>query len=580
MALGIGALALGAGGWIAVRGIEARDHLLRASSLVTALQTEATAGNVGAERVSLAALQREAAAAKSATSDPLWRAAAALPFVGRNPRAVATIATAADDLATTALPALVEASASVDLRQLAPRHAQIDLAALQHAAAPVTAADVATQRVTATIKAMSTAGLLPQVSSAVARVRVQLQSAAQTTATARRLMTLLPPMLGADGPRTYALLFMNNSELRADGGIPGAWAIVRADRGQVTIVSQGSANDVDAHLKGVAVPADVAALFTNRAGSYFQDVTLTPDFPEVAQLAASMLQQAYGVLLDGVFATDPIALADVLRATGPVPLATGGSLTATNAVSLLLSGVYRLVPDPKQQDAFFASAAKSVFDALSSGAGDPRAVVQSLADAADHGRLLAWSAHPTEEQQLDATPMAGLLPTTDAPDHPSIGVFLNAGTATKLSYYLREKVAVSNGGCLATGVGYRVHIELSSAVPAVTSLPQYVLGNGAPGLPQGGIRTQVYVYAPTGGALTTATQDGITAKLGTGTESGRAVGVVTVDLTPGQTTSLDVGVVSGALSPAAQARGVAASVRVTPMAVPASVTSSAASCTR
>ncbi len=50
----------------------------------------------------------------------------------------------------------------------------------------------------------------------------RLAKVSLTTATAARAVRLLPPMLGADGPREYLLLVQNNAEQRATGGIPGS----------------------------------------------------------------------------------------------------------------------------------------------------------------------------------------------------------------------------------------------------------------------------------------------------------------------------------------------------------------------
>jgi hypothetical protein len=286
------------------------------------------------------------------------------------------------------------------------------------------------------------------------------------------------------------------------------------------------------------------------------------------------------VQLDGVIATDPVALAGLLRATGPVSLPLGASLTADNAVSLLLSDAYRDVPDPKLQDAFFAAAAKAVFEAVAGGQGDAKATVRSLADAAAQGRLSVWSARVSEEQQLAGTSLAGRLPAKDPKGRPSIGVFLNDGTAAKLDYYLRETVTVSNKDCAAASALFQVRVELTSAVPdpGAKALPAYVVGSGLRGLAAGSMRTQVYVYAPSGGAIDTATIDGKPAPLGAGVESDRAVGVVTVDLAPGQTRVLDVVVNAGALSQLAAERNVAPIVRLTPLATPALLHSVESNC--
>ncbi|TFB67457.1 DUF4012 domain-containing protein [Cryobacterium sp. Hz9] len=44
-----------------------------------------------------------------------------------------------------------------------------------------------------------------------------------------RAVQLLPAMLGADGQRSYLLLFQNNPEVRATGGLPGAFAEISTE---------------------------------------------------------------------------------------------------------------------------------------------------------------------------------------------------------------------------------------------------------------------------------------------------------------------------------------------------------------
>ena len=40
-------------------------------------------------------------------------------------------------------------------------------------------------------------------------------------------------MAGADGPRDYLLVFQNNAEIRATGGLPGSWARLHAEDGKL-----------------------------------------------------------------------------------------------------------------------------------------------------------------------------------------------------------------------------------------------------------------------------------------------------------------------------------------------------------
>jgi Protein of unknown function (DUF4012) len=556
--------------WAVYDGVRAKDNLLRAADDVAVLQQQATSGDLAGERISLVSLQREAHSARVETSGPAWRVARWTPIVGSNATAIATVASAVDDLAQHALPSLVGTSATLDLQAIAPHNGSIDLAPIQHAAPAIVGAAFAVQRVRDHVAGISTSGLLPVVRTSVLRLQSDLDKAVTTTSTAARAVTLLPPMLGASGPRTYALLFQNNAELRATGGIAGSWAIVRVEHGGVQILKQGSAGDVNNHLSGVPVPPDVAAVYTNRPGTFFQDVDMSPSFPTDATLASAMFEQAYGIAVDGVISTDPVALAGLLRATGPVELPLGGSLTASNAVSLLLSQVYKDIPNPAQEDVFFAQAAYAVFTALSAGQGDAHATVKALADAAAAGRLTVWSRHPDEEKLLAGTALEGAMPVVERPERPTIGVFLNDGTGAKLDYYLHEDVAVIAASCPAGRIGLQVRVTLTSTVPAeAAGLPAYVTGGAKTGVPLGTTRTQLVVAAPIGGAIVSATTDGVRNSIGTGIESGRSEGIVFIDLAPGETKTIDISLVTAQLATAVRAKGVAPQVRSTPLATSA-----------
>ena len=574
-------LLMAAAAWVVYSGLRAKANLLHAADDVATLQSQAESGNVAGEHVSLARLQREAHSARLETAGPIWRLARRTPIVGSNAAAITTVAASVDNLAQHALPSLVDASAAVDLQAIAPHDGRIDLSPIQHAAPAVVDAAAAVSQVRDQVAGISTSGLLPVVRRSVLQLKSDLDAAATTTSTAARAVTLLPPMLGASQPRTYALLFQNNAEVRATGGIAGSWAIVHVDHGAVQIVKQGSAGDVNSHVSGVPVPPDVAALYTNRPGTFFQDVDMAPSFPTDATLASEMFKQAYGIDVDGVISTDPVALAGLLKATGPVQLPRGGSLSASNAVSLLLSQVYQNIQDPHQEDVFFAQAANAVFTALSAGQGDARATVKALADAAGAGRLTVWSRHADEEKLLAGTELAGAMPASERPESPTIGVFLNDGTAAKLDYYLREKVGVTSAAsCPAGQIGLHVLVTLTSTVPAdAKGLPAYVTGEATAGVSLGTMGTQVVVTAPVGGSIVSATVNGVRSSMGTGNESGRSEGLVFVDLAPGETKTIDVQLVTADLPADIRAHGLDPNLRLTPLAAPALVHLPHISCT-
>jgi hypothetical protein len=543
--LGVLVLVVLATGWIALRGWQAHDHLTTAAALLRQLRADVGAGDPRAAGRTLAELQRQTAAARADTADAVWRLAGHAPVAGDDLAAIATVARVVDQLAHEALPHLVEAAGAVDVGALRPRNGRFDLTALAAAAPLILAADAAVGRARADLSGVDETALVAPVRTAVGELRAELDRAARLTDTAARAAALLPPMLGYPHAHTYLLLFQNLAEVRATGGVAGAYAVVRADRGRLRIVEQGTASGDLRTFARPVLPLDprLRALYSDRMAVYPADVNFTPHFPTAATLAREMYRRRTGRLVDGVLATDPVALAYLLRATGPVALPAGGHLTATNAVRLLLADVYARFVTSAAQDQYFAGAARAAFAALSGGDLDPAAALAGLARAAAERRLLMWSADPAEQRLIAGTVLEGAMPLQDG-DRPNVGVFLNDGTGAKLGYYLTRSAAVTAGRCRADGRReLTVRVGLASAVPT-KGLSRNVLGISAIVAPYT-VRTNVMVFSPAGGSLLTARRDGRPVLLGAGWERRRAVAVLTVDLKPGRSTTVEVDVLTG-----------------------------------
>jgi Protein of unknown function (DUF4012) len=121
------------------------------------------------------------------------------------------------------------------------------------------------------------------------------------------------------------VLFQNNAEVRATGGMPGAYIVVNANAGAIKIVDQGTAaGDLKVFQTPVLTLGDsMEALYTDRPAVFPADVNLSPDFPTAARLMQAMYQKRKGVRVDGVMATDPVALSYLLRVTGAVTMPEG-----------------------------------------------------------------------------------------------------------------------------------------------------------------------------------------------------------------------------------------------------------------
>jgi hypothetical protein len=303
------------------------------------------------------------------------------------------------------------------------------------------------------------------------------------------------------------------------------------------------------------------ALYEQKMALFPQNVNFTPDFPRSAELIRAMWRRSTGQNVDGVVSVDPVALSYLLEGMGPVGLPGGEKLTAQHAVPLLLNEIYQRVPDPSMQDAFFAMAARGVFEKVVSGAGKPPVVLEALSRSASEGRIYVWSRDEAEQQLLGETALGGRIPREPGEDSPFVGVFLNDGTGAKMQYFLDHEVDVRPVGCnTAERQELAVTVTLRSRAPEnVAALPPYVVGMAEQlGIQPGAMRVNVHLYAPIGGWIESSAVDGEEIPLSELEHLGHPVGSRTIEIGPGETRKLTYTVMSGLDQPGK------VNVRVTP----------------
>ncbi|MFF5216889.1 DUF4012 domain-containing protein [Micromonospora sp. NPDC000442] len=533
----VGSLVLGLSGWVGLRGWQARAHLVNAAGLAGELSAHLVGGDTARAQRTLAALQEQSGAARRATGDPGWWLGRQAPVAGANLTAVRQIAIAIDDLARQAFPALLR----VDLGGLVPQEGRLDLNGLRTVTDDLVAVHATVQRTRTELAEVSGDRLVGQVRRALAELRGEIDRLAAMTSAADRASRLLPPLLGVDGPRRYLLVSQNSAELRATGGMFGAYAVIEANKGRVKMGAQGSSSSLGRFVQPVKVPAEVRALWGELPGIYPADVNLSPHFPTAAALYREMYRRHSGEQVDGVLAVDPVVLSYLLKATGPVRVPGGVALSAENAVRTLLSDTYQRM-DPSEQDNFFAGAAATVFDTLFARNIHPNGLLSVFNRSIQERRILFWSARPEEQRTFGDSRMAGTLPEQDTV--PTVGVFLNDGSGAKLGYYLRQTADLTVGDCHADGRReLSLRVTLRSTAPA-SGLSESVLGLGRAGDPYT-VRTLVSVYGPTGGAVLDTRIDGAETSVGNGTERRRQVATVNVEIGPGGTRTLEVAMLTG-----------------------------------
>lgn len=545
--LGLGVVLLAVVAWVGYKAYLAYHHLTAAKNLVTSMQEEFDRDGLSgsATLVRLAGqLRDEAGAAHSAVNDPLYRMATVVPWLGDNLEAVGQISRAMDDVATP-LPDAAGLAASLGGGQLL-KNGTVDIATVERATSMLGTLDSAVARAQAVTGSVDRAHLVGAVSDALSTFQAKLPKLRELSRTGVQFGHLAAPMLGAEGPRTYVLVFQNLSEPRATGGIFGSYVAVSVDRGRISIGEQGASSrdlpEFDPPIE--KVDAATSSLYSDLIARYPNDVNFTPDFPSAAATFAKMYSAGTGQRVDGVIAIDPVVAAALLHGQTPITLPDGKKLTSANAVKVLLSDVYREFPTGKDvaaRDAYLRAATTAVFGSLTTGHRDLIATVRTVDKMVEQRRVLIWSARPSEQDELVKSDVGGRLPT-DTVGASTVGVFINDGSGSKLSYYLNGQISLVAGSCLPDKTrSARLSATFSYDAPS-KGLSPYVLGYTAFGTPYQ-LRTNVLLFAPTGGSVGNVLVNGKAVPTLNGTDHGRQVVVVTIELMPGEKATVDAAIV-------------------------------------
>ena len=529
-------------GWVAIRATMVKDALETVLPLTSKLQSQILASDASGAASTSKEITAKASLAASYSSDVVWRVYENVPRLGVNLTAVRGLSNAIDVMASTVLQPLAKVAGDLNVDAFRPKDGAINAAPLltvQPAIAQITSqltlSDARVQAINTTDTIGAIVAAKNKLQAAIARALPELEAVNRATA-------LLPGMLGGTGPRNYLLLVQNPAELRSGGGIPGALALIHAENGRIKLAQQSSTAQFPQYPEPVVpLSPETLSLYGKLPGLYLQNVTMTPHFTETANLAAEMWRLKTGQTVDGVLSIDPIALSYILKATGAITLATGDVIDTNNVVKVLLSDVYERYVKPADQDLFFASAAKSIFETVAEGKFKPELLLSALTQAGDERRILIWSAHPSEQKSLASTTLAGGLPQSTTTERP-FGVFLNDATGSKMDYYLSVKYAIGQSVCRVDGrPNYALDITLTNTAPlnAATSLKRYVTGGGEFGVTPGHIRTNISIYAPNDDVQgLKAERDGSELRYKLGFDSGRQVLLSIVELAPGQSTTM------------------------------------------
>lgn len=134
---------------------------------------------------------------------------------------------------------------------------------------------------------------------------------------------VIQDILGFKTPKTYLVLFLNNTEMRPGGGFIGAYAVVRVDKSTPSLLK----------VEGTEILDNLGKKdFTSEAPTpikkylkvdrwYFRDSNWSPDFASSSAKSLELYRKQggeYGDQIDAVIGFTPTVMEEILKIHGPV----------------------------------------------------------------------------------------------------------------------------------------------------------------------------------------------------------------------------------------------------------------------
>lgn len=544
--VGAGAFSVLAAAWVTWQAWQVQRDLGEAVDHANAFRAALENGDDAAAERELAALRDSSGTAADRTSGSTWSLVTHVPVVGDDAAGVRVASEAVHILATEGLESLLAVSNDLDV--LLPRDGGVPIDAIHELEGPVVEAHAAIARAEALLSAEDSSGYADSLKVQYRDLLEQVTRANDAMASAETAIDVLPEMLGEDEPQRFLLVFENNAEIRATGGLPGTVAVVQAVDGQLSLERQVAIASLGRAEQPVLPLTDPERkLYDDVPAVYLQSSNMTPDVPRAADLMRARWAEEYPRdRIDGVILVDTVTLGYVLDATGPV-VVDDVELTGDTLVEELLHGTYLRLPGQHgEQDAFYDDVTSAAFDRFTTGLTDGTGLVRALADAAGEGRVFVHSFDPAVQEQLAGTAIAGELITDPANPAPQVNVTLNDTTGSKMSYFLRYDVDVDATYCGDDRQGLSGSARLWSVAPAdAAQLPDDITGGGITGTPRGRQVVTVRVYGPVGGTVKDFKINAEPARLIRVDQDGRPVGMTYIELGPGETVDVSWEMTSG-----------------------------------
>ncbi|HYH52012.1 MAG TPA: DUF4012 domain-containing protein [Acidimicrobiia bacterium] len=416
-----------------------------------------------------------------------------VPVVGHQLRTARKLSAAGENLASTAS----TASSELDLKSLRLEQGAVDLTVLDRVARTLASARRRLEQAAADVDSARSSWLLPPLVEAVRDVDGRVAEARRDIGVADEALRLAGPMLGRDGLRRWFVAVVTPAENRGSGGLVGNTGEITAERGKLRLVNVERIAQLNAAVDDEAAARVLPPVFAEAYSGWtvpatLQNATITPDFPTAAQALESVMPLAGRGQVDGTISIDPLAVAALLEAVGPVKVPSWPvPISRDNAAAVLLHEQYVALEGDAREN-FLGQVIDAVWRRATSGEVSPAALARALAPAVRGRHIQFHSRRPEEQAALGRLGADGAVRHSAGADHLAL-VTANA-SESKADWFLSRAVDYSVRYDPGSGsVEATVKVTLTNDAPA-SGLPAYVLGGRL--APPGANRQIVQLYTP------------------------------------------------------------------------------------
>lgn len=468
---------------VAIAGLQAKNHVELAIEQANLGVTQVRHGLSTESATTLTASTQNFDTAYDKLNGPLTWPARAVPVLAQHVDAIRMAAQQGSVLTEAAQRALV----SADLSQILNSNSQLDLNRIAAINTELVSSRKALIGAYNALEGTKSPWLLPQLDTQIRRVQTQLYDIHADLALAELGTGVAPGFLGSEGERIYLVLFLQPAEAREFGGFVGAYGILAANQGQISLVETGSmGND---YAISPATLTDLErfprAYLDQQPDRFPQNITGFSDLPTIATAIRDLSPQWRNdpnLEIDAVITVDPYAIAALLDLVGPVTIQGYETpLDSSNAVDFLLREQYFSDAETLERHEALHSLAGATFERLlSNELPSPSGFIDAFEPLAGTHHIAIASFDEAERELFGRLAIDGALPRLPQEILDNIdvvGVFTATATPSKLDAYAHRDLAYNVTIDPTSGdVTGQLDVTITNNAPPDAS--DYVTGTG------------------------------------------------------------------------------------------------------